>query len=203
MRLAAFCAAVSVSALIGLSTWAESLVEAILIFAVFALVFSHRPFVAVLARAPRFLQRGALAMAALWVWSQLHEVVIDTYPFISWRMYGEPPKHRDGAGYRLLGERCSGEEVILPPSSGSTGRRPILSLAVRRAYEESLSGVGNPARAQQRMDNLLAAILTRWNDRNPSVQLCAVSLQQSTVAIVDVAASPRANYTTVLRHDAR
>jgi hypothetical protein len=203
MRLAAFGAAVGVSALVGLSTWVKSLVEAVLIFAVFALVFSHRPFVSVLERAPRSLQRGALAIAALWGWSQLHEVVIDTYPFISWRMYGAPPKHRDGAGYRLLGERCSGEAVILPPASGSTGRRPILSLAVRRAYEESLSDVGNPAQARQRMDKLLAAILARWNDRNPSARLCAVSLQQSTMAFGDVAARPRAQYTTVLRHDAR
>ena len=202
-RLIALFMAVSLTALIGLTTWIESLVEAILIFTVFALVFSHRPLRTALGRAPRALQVVALAMAMLWGWSQLHEVVIATYPFISWRMYGEPPKYQDYSGYRQLGERCTGQSIVLPPSSRATGRRPVLFLALRRAYEESQNTAGDAARARERMDKLMSAIIAQWNDRNPSLRLCALQLQQTSINVTETADRSRAQNTTVWRYVAR
>lgn len=201
--LIAFFVTVSLAALVGVTTWVESLIEAILIFAVFALVSLHRPFRTILGRAPRALRVVALAMAALWGWSQLHEVVIATYPFISWRMYGEPPKYQDYSGYRQLGERCTGQSIVLPPSSRATGRRPVLFLALRRAYEESQNAAGDPTRARQRMDKLMSAILTQWNRNRPSLQLCALQLQQTSINVTATADSAQAHYTTVWRYDAR
>ncbi|AMW06046.1 hypothetical protein [Gemmatimonas phototrophica] len=203
MRLTAFFVVVSLAALLGLSTWVESLIEAILIFAVFSLLLVHRPLLTVLGRAPRALRLAALTMAGLWSWSQLHEVVIDSYPFISWRMYGEAPKYQDYSGYRLVGERCTGETIVLPPSSRATGRRPVLSLAVRRAYEESQNASGNPARARQRMDKLLSAILTQWNSNRPTLELCALLLQQTSINVGERAGTTPERYTTVRRYDAR
>jgi hypothetical protein len=202
LLLTAFFVTVSVTALTGLTSWVDSLVEAILIFTVFALLLSHRAVVVVLGRAPRTLRLCALLIAGFWSWSQIRGVVIATYPFISWRMYGEPPKYKDFSGYRLLGERCNGESVVLPPSSGATGRRPVLSLAVRRAYEESQLASGDPARARERTDKLLSAILTRWNGKNPTLQLCALSLQQTSININASASAAPTQYTTVRRYDA-
>lgn len=199
-RLALGFLALAATALVGVTRWTESLLEAALIFAVFAVLFSHDAFVATLARAPRVLRLGALAMAGLWAWSQVHGVAANSYPFISWRMYGEPPKYRDFSGYRLLGEPCAGGNVVLPPSSGATGRRPILSLAVRRAYEASQAPTGDQARASERTDKLLAAILTRWNDRNASRPLCALMLQQTSIDVKAFAGSTQAEYTTVRRY---
>jgi hypothetical protein len=192
--------ALAATALVGVTRWTESLLEAALIFAVFALLVSHDTFVATLARAPRALRLGALAMAGLWTWSQVHGVAADSYPFISWRMYGEPPKYRDFSGYRLLGEPCAGDSIVLPPSSGATGRRPILSLAVRRAYEASQVPGGDQARASARTDKLLAAILTRWNSRNASRPLCALSLEQTSIDVKAFNGSTQAQYTTVRRY---
>ena len=171
-----------------------------LIFVVFATLFAHRPFRQVLGRAPRPLHVSAFMIAVLWGWSQVHEVAIATYPFISWRMYGEPPRYKDFAAYRLLGERCNGERVVVPPSGGATGRRPILSLAVRRAYEESQTPGGDRAQALERIDKLLLAILARWNEKNTAVPLCALSLQQASIDVQDYAGPAESRYTTVRRY---
>lgn len=201
--LAVFYGVISLAALLGLASWGKSLIEAAVIFAVFLLVFSHRPLLTVLGRAPLALRIGALAMAGLWTWSQLHEVVIATYPFISWRMYGEPPTYQDYSGYRLLGERCTGQSIVLPSSSGATGRRPVLALAVRRAFEESRNPAGQSALAEKRLDNLMSAIVAQWNSNRPSLHLCALLLQQTSINVSETAGTTTARYTTVRRYDAR
>jgi hypothetical protein len=199
--LTALFAVVGLTALTGLTSWKQSLVEAALIFVVYATLFAHRPFRQVLGRAPRRLQVSAAMIAGLWGWSQLHEVAIATYPFISWRMYGERLSERDFSAYRLLGERCDGEHVVVPPTSGATGRRPILSIAVRRSYERSQTPGRDQTQELQRLDKLLLAILVRWNQRHASAPLCALSLQQASIDVREYARPAESRFTTVRRYD--
>jgi len=63
--LTALFAVVGLTALPGLTSWKKSLVEAALIFVVFATLFAHRPFRQVLGRAPRPLQVSAFTIAVL------------------------------------------------------------------------------------------------------------------------------------------
>ena len=67
--LTALFTVVGLAALPGLTSRKESLVEAALIFVVFAMLFAHQPFRQVLGSAPRRLQVSAFMIAVLWGWS--------------------------------------------------------------------------------------------------------------------------------------
>lgn len=188
------------AALVGLPTWRQGLVEAAIIGVVVALACSRPALRTTVSAAPRPVLAGVGVVMIIWSWSQLHEVPLATYPFMSWHMYGEPLDRHGVVGYRLAGEQCNGETRVLPSSGGGLGRRPVLAFGVRRAYSAAQASGADQPRALARTDSLLRLILSQWNDRADRPRLCAVHLQQITVPAEQLAMAPLPAYVTVRRY---
>jgi hypothetical protein len=193
--------AVVASAVIGLPTWPRALVEACLIVAVVALVFAHAPFRSVLAATSRQLRLGALAVTVLWGWSQIRGVQFATYPFMSWRMYGESLGASPAVGYRVMGVECDGRESVVPQTGRTLGPRPILATGIRRAFNQSLADPSRAASALARTDSLLGQMIRRLNTDSTQAPLCSLLLQRVAVPVHTLSSQPLPPYTTVRRYD--
>jgi hypothetical protein len=179
--------------------WSSAVVEALLIFGVLGALASHPGLRATLRAAPRRLQVAVAGVFVVWLTSQLAEIPLTTYPFMSWHMYGESRADAPVTGYRLRGTSCAGDTLVLPASGGAMGRRPVLSFGVQRAYAEAEDRPAQRTVALARVDSLLALVQEQWNRHPGNAPLCVVELQKVHIEARDIAA-PLPPYVTVRRH---
>lgn len=178
-------------------SWPQALIESALILSVLAGLTLRTEFRRVLRAAPRRLQIGGSVVLLVWLASQLGEIQLATYPFMSWHMYGEPRDNAPVIGYRLLGSECNGGTIIVPPSGAGLGRRPVLSFGVRRAYNDALDVPQHRQQALARTDSLLGLVLSAWNRHPGNATLCEVALQQVTIPAQEITKAPLPPYVTV------
>jgi len=169
----------------------RAMLEGLIILAGILVLAASPAFRKVLAAAPRPTLVLCGLVVGFWFSAQLRVEMRDTFPFVSWHMYGESRNDAPLIQYLLTVEECGGGDR-------ATGPRELLGTGggVRTRLgqvQQRLEGASSPedsAAAGAVLDDMLAGLLRGGNARAGTMRFCGIELGRMTVPAGMVGRAP-------------